>query len=1060
MTQPLDQPRGPIAAVIAWCAGNPLPTIAAVLVLALAGWQALRHVPLDAIPDLGDTQVIVFSDWAGRSPDLVEDQVTYPITSALISAPKVKAVRGQSFQGLSFVSVIFADGTDVYWARARVLEYLSGVQGRMPAGVTPTLGPDATGVGWVFEYALVDRSGRNDLAALRSLQDFHLRYWLGSVEGVAEVASVGGAIRQYQVNVDPVKLQGYRLGIAEVADAVRKANNDVGGRMIEIAGHEHAIRGRGYVRSTADLGRVPVKTGANGVAVLVQDVATVEIGRDWNRGVAELDGEGETVGGIVVMRVGENALTVIERVKARLEEARRSLPEGVELVVTYDRSDLIKAAIGTLTRTLVEELVVVSLVVALFMLHLRSALIPIIALPIAVLLAFIPMVGQHLTANLMSLGGIAVAIGAMVDAAIILVDNVHRRLASAGAGATVGATTGGERRAAIVAAMQEVGPSVFFALLVITVSFLPVFTLQETEGRLFRPLAFTKTYAMGAAALLAVTLIPALMVLLIRGRMRDESHNPLSRWLSAAYAPVVRWVVRRPLTVIAGAVLMVGATVPVALGLQGEFMPPLNEGTILYMPTSPPGISVTEATDVLQRMDAEIKAFPEVERVFGKMGSADSATDPAPLNMAETVVTLKPRSAWRPGMTFEKLVRELDAKLVYPGMPNIWWMPIQTRTDMLATGLRAPLGIKLFGPALADIERAGVAIERALAEDPRTAPYTRSAFADRLTGGFYLDITPRREEAARYGLAIADLNTLIETAIGGERLGTTIEGRERYGISLRFAREFRESPEAIARIPVTTPAGGTVPLAQVADIRSSTGPMMVATEGGQLVGLVLIASDGIGLADYVAAAGPVIAQHVALPAGVRMQWAGQYQHWQSAAERLLVVVPITLALVALLLWLGTRSWTETGIILLALPFSLIGAVWLMWFLEYKLSVAAWVGMIALAGLDAETAIVMLLYLTIAHGQRLKEGRLRTAADLEEAIVEGSARRIRPKVMTALCLLIGLLPVMWSDGTGADVTKRIAAPMVGGIVTSFLLELLVYPAIFARWKRGTVTGPGR
>ena len=1043
-----DQPRGPLAAIISWCATNPFPTIAAVLVLALAGWQSLKHVPLDAIPDLGDTQVIIFSEWAGRSPDLIEDQITYPITSALISGPKVKAVRGQSFQGLSFVSVIFADGTDVYWARARVLEYLSGVQGRLPSGVTPTLGPDATGVGWVFQYALVDRSGKHDLAELRSLQDFHLRYWLGSVEGVAEVATVGGAIKQYQINVDPVKLQGYHVGISEVADAVRKANNDVGGRMIEIAGHEHAIRGRGYVRTPADLERVPVKTGANGVAVLVKDVATVEIGRDWNRGVAELDGDGETVGGIVIMRVGENALTVIERVKARLEEAKRSLPEGVELVVTYDRSDLIKAAIGTLTRTLIEELVVVSLVVALFMLHLRSALIPIIALPIAVLISFIPMVGQHLTANLMSLGGIAVAIGAMVDAAIILVDNVHRRLAS---------DDKVDRKAAIIAAMQEVGPSVFFALLVITVSFLPVFTLQETEGRLFRPLAFTKTYAMGAAALLAVTLIPALMVLLIRGKMRDESHNPLSRWLSAAYAPVVRTVVRWPRTVIVTAVLMVGATVPIALKLQGEFMPPLNEGTILYMPTSPPGISVTEATDLLQRMDAEIKAFPEVERVFGKMGSADTATDPAPLNMAETVVTLKPRDQWRPGMTFEKLVREMDAKLVYPGMPNIWWMPIQTRTDMLATGLRAPLGIKLFGPTLADIERAGIAIERALSEDPRTAPYTRSAFADRLTGGFYLDITARREDAARYGLAIADVNMLIESAIGGERLGTTVEGRERYGISLRFAREFRESPEAIARIPVTTPGGGTVPLAQIADIRSSTGPMMISTEGGQLVGLVLIASDGIGLSDYVAAARPVIAERVTLPPAVRMQWAGQYQHWQSASERLALVIPITLALVALLLWLGTRSWTETGIILLALPFSLIGAVWLMWLLDYKLSVAAYVGMIALAGLDAETAIVMLLYLTIAHRQHLADGRLRTAADLEEAIVEGSARRIRPKVMTALCLLIGLLPVMWSDGTGADVTKRIAAPMVGGIVTSFLLELLVYPAVFALWKRRTVTG---
>jgi Cu(I)/Ag(I) efflux system membrane protein CusA/SilA len=1044
---------GLVGRLIAACAARRGLTLLVIAALFAWGWLSLRQTPLDAIPDLSDVQVIVFSEWPGQSPDLVESQITYPISTRLLAAPGVRFVRGQSFFGLSFVYAIFEDGTDLYWARSRVLEYLSGVQGQLPAGVTPVLGPDATGVGWVFEYALVDRSGRHDLAELRGLQDWNLRYALASVPGVAEVASVGGYVRQYQVQVDPNRLLALGVTLRDVNEAVRESNEDTGGRTLELAGHEYTVRGRGYVRSLEDLRRVPLRVDARGAPIRLEDVAVISLGPDMQRGLVDLDGEGEVVGGIVVMRSGENALSVIERVKARLASLEAGLPEGVEIEVTYDRSGLIEAAIGTLRRTLVEELAIVSLVIFVFLLHARSALIPILTIPVGVVLAFIPMVFQKLTANIMSLGGIAVAIGAMVDASIIVVENIHKRLEE-----WEEKGRPGSRDTVLLSAMQEVGPSVFFALLVITVSFLPIFALGASEGRLFKPLAFTKTYAMGFAALLSVTLTPALAALLIRGRIRGEHDHPLSRWLVAIYTPVVRFVVRRRALVVGAALLLMAASVPVALRLGSEFMPPLDEGTLLYMPTAPPGMSITQASDVLQRMDRELKQFPEVTRVFGKVGRAESPTDPAPLEMIETVVSLAPRESWRPGLTLDRLMQEMDEKLRYPGMPNIFWMPIQTRTEMLSTGVRSELGIKVYGDDFRSIEATAVAIEAALA----SVPGTRSAVAERLGGGFYLDVDIDREAAGRYGLRVRDVNEVVETAIGGRNVSETVEGRARYPINVRYARDFREDLDSLRRALVATPAGAQVPLAQVAKLEYAMGPSFVRSEAGRLVGLVAVDVAGRSVVDYVRDAQRVVAEQVALPAGMRLEWAGQYQAFERAKQRLAVVVPLTLFLVGLLLYLNTGSAIETGMVLLAVPFSLIGAFWLLWALGYNLSVAVAVGIIALAGLDAQTGVVMLLYLTLAHRRRVDEGTLRSFADLEDAIVEGAARRIRPKLMTVVAMTAGLLPLLWSHGTGADVMKRIAAPMVGGLVTSFALELLVYPALFAIWKgrglaRGTAAG---
>jgi Cu(I)/Ag(I) efflux system membrane protein CusA/SilA len=1035
-------PVGPIGRVIATCAQNRVLTILAVLAAGAWGVWSLQNTALDAIPDLSDVQVIVFTEWPGQSPDLVEDQITYPISARLLAAPKVRFVRGQSFFGLSFVYAIFEDGTDIYWARSRVLEYMSGVQGQLPAGVTPVLGPDATGVGWVFEYALVDRTGELDLADLRSLQDWNVRFALESVPGVAEVASVGGFVRQYQVQVDPNRLLALGVAIQDVIRAVRESNEDTGGRTVEFAGHEYVIRGRGYVRQVEDLRRVPLRVSDTGTPVYLEDVATVQLGPDMRRGLVELDGEGEVVGGIVVMRYGENALRVIDAVKARLVELQAGLPEGVEVVVTYDRSELIEASIDTLRSTLIEEMLIVSFVIFVFLLHVRSALIPILTIPVGVALAFVPMVYQGLTANIMSLGGIAVAIGAMVDASIILVENIHKRLED-----WEQADRPGARNTVILHAMQEVGPSVFFALLVITVSFLPIFTLQATEGRLFKPLAYTKTYAMGFAAVLSVTLTPALAALLIRGRIRGEADHPLNRWLVRSYAPVVRFVVRRRGWVVIGALLLMTTTVPIAMQLGSEFMPPLNEGTILYMPTAPPGMSITEAADVLQRMDQELMEFPEVARVFGKIGRARTPTDPAPLSMVETVITLKPRDQWREGMTWGRLIQEMDRKLRYPGMPNLFWMPIQTRTEMLATGIRSQLGIKVFGDDLATIEEAATAIERVLSE----VPGTRSAVAERLTGGFYLDIRTNRDEAARYGLRVRDVHEIVETAVGGRNVSQVVSGRERYPINVRYARDFRQDLDSLRRVLVATPQGAQIPLSQLAELEFAMGPPFVRSESGQLVGFVFVDVGERAIVDYVRDAQRAVAEQVSLPAGTRLTWAGQFQYFERAKERLKLVVPLTLALVALLLYMNTRSVVETGIVLLAVPFSLIGAFWLLWVLGYNMSIGVWVGLIALAGLDAQTGVVMLLYLTLAHRKHEVEGRLRHMGDLEDAIVEGAARRIRPKMMTVVAMTAGLLPLLWSSGAGADVMKRIAAPMVGGLATSFGLELLVYPALFAIWK---------
>jgi len=1036
-----------IARVIAATAARPWFTILAVAALGLWGWVSLQRTPLDAIPDLSDVQVIVFTEWMGQSPDLVEDQLTYPISAALIAAPRVRAVRGQSMFGMSFVNVIFQDGTDIYWARSRVLEYMSSVRAKLPAGVNPTLGPDATGVGWVFEYALVDKSGKHDLQQLRSLQDWNVRYALESVPGVAEVASVGGFVKQYQVNVDPNKLLGFGITTEDVARAVRASNQEVGGRVIEIAGHEQVIRGRGYVKTPDDIGRAPVKV-VDGTPIRVRDVAVVSIGPDIRRGVAELDGEGEAPGGVVIMRYGENALTVIDAVKDRLREIERGLPEGVKIVTTYDRSGLIEDSVATLRHTLIEEMLVVSLVIFVFLLHARSALIPILTLPLGVLLAFIPLSEQHLTANIMSLGGIAVAIGAMVDASIIIIENIHKQLADWEAtGKSEPQTT------VIVRAMQEVGPSIFYSLLVITISFLPVFTLEATEGRLFKPLAFTKTYAIGFAAILAVTLTPALAVLLIRGKVRDEAKNPVNRWLTAAYSPVVRFVVDQRWLVVGLALLIVALTAPAVTRLKSEFMPPLNEGVILYMPTAPPGMSENEAARLLQVMDRELKAFPEVATVFGKEGRAETATDPAPLGMAEVIVTLKPRDQWRKGLTWDGLIQRMDEKLHFPGMPNVWWMPIQTRTEMLATGVRSPLGIQVFGDDLNAIEQAAISVEHAVAK----IPGTRSAFAERSTGGFYLDFEVKREDAARHGLSVADVNMVVAQAIGGDNVSEAVEGRERYPISVRYAREYRDDPEQLGRILIGTPDGKQVPLSEVVNIRSVLGPPMIRSEGGKLVGFVFVDTDR-PIADYVAEAKTVVSRDAVLPAGTRLDWVGQFKYFERAKARLKWVIPLTLGIVFLLIYLSTQSFTETAIVMLAVPFSLVGAVWLLYLLHYNISVAVWVGIIALAGLDAETGVVMLLYLTLAYERRKRDGQLHSAADLRETIVEGAAKRLRPKLMTVSTMIIGLVPVLWSTGTGADVMKRIAAPMVGGLVTSFLLELTVYPALFAIWKSRKLAAP--
>ncbi len=1025
-----------IARLIGWSARNRLIVLVLVAIATGAGVWSLRSTPLDAIPDLSDVQVTIYSEWMGRSPDLVEDQVTYPIVTALVGAPRVTAVRGQSMFGMSFVNVIFEDGTDVYWARSRVLELLSSTAARLPERVTPTLGPDATVVGWVFEYALVDRTGNQSLSQLQSLQDWTLRYALQSVPGVAEVASIGGFAREYQIDLDPRRLQALRVSLMQVTDAVRRSNNDVGARVLEISGTEHFVRGRGYVKSPADLEKV-VLSVENGTPVTVRDVGRVRIGPAQRRGLADLDGQGQTVGAVVIMRTGENALEVIDGVKARLAEMAPTLPAGVEVVPTYDRSGLIRGSIHTLRRTLLEEMAVVAVVILLFLLHVRSTLVPVLMLPVAVLLAFVPMAAMKLGANIMSLGGIAIAIGAMVDAAIIVVENIHKRLEE---WELAGRPT--PRPEVMARALAEVGRPIFFSLLVITVAFLPVFTLEGTEGRLFRPLAYTKTLSMAAAALLSVTLVPAIASLFIRGRIRREEENPLARGLVHLYAPLCRLSLRFRWPIIVAAGLLVAATVPVAWRLGSEFMPPLNEGTLLYMPTAVPGMSDTSAGDVLQRMDAVLKSFPEVDRVFGKAGRFSTPTDPAPLEMFETIVQLRPPRDWPAGQTWEALVAKLDGAMQFTGMPNVWWMPIQTRTEMLATGVRSPLGIEVLGPDPAGIDAVGRQIEAALLQ----VPGTRSAFAERIGGGHYLDFDVDREAAARYGLNVEDVEDAIETAIGGKTVTTTVEGRERYGVTVRYARDQRATPADLERVLVATADGAQIPLAQVARLVSREGPAMLRDEGGRLYAYVF-ADTTRPIADYVADARRAIAARVKLPPGYRLEWAGQFRYLERAKARLALVVPLTLAVIFLLLLVNSGSATHALVVMLAVPFSLVGAFWLLHLLGYNLSVAVWVGIIALAGLDAETGIVMLLYLDLAWSERAPA----TRAEARDAIFHGAVKRIRPKMMTVTTILAGLLPVLVSQGTGADLMKRIAAPMVGGVVTSAVLELLVYPAIYMVWK---------
>jgi Cu(I)/Ag(I) efflux system membrane protein CusA/SilA len=1049
--------------IIEFSGRNRFLVVLLVAAAAVAGWQSLQSIPLDAIPDLSDTQVIVYSRW-DRSPDIIEDQVTYPLVSAMLGAPRVKDVRGFSDFGYSYVYVIFEDGTDIYWARSRTLEYLSKIQARLPQGVETELGPDATGVGWVFQYALVDKSGRQNLADLRSLQDWFLRYQLQAVPGVAEVATLGGFVRQYQVNVDPNRLAAYGVPISKVVAAVRGGNNDVGGRLVEFSGREYMVRGRGYAHSTADLEKISLGASPGGVPVTVRDVGTVTLGPDLRRGIADLDGQGGVVSGIVVMRQGENALRVIDRVKAKLKEIQPSLPPGVEFVTAYDRSDLILRSIDNLKHTLIEELTIVAIVILIFLWHVPSALIPIVTIPVAVLIAFIPIRLMGISSNIMSLGGIAIAVGAMVDASIVVVEQTHKKLESADA-----SWTRDHYQRAIIDAVKEVGGPSFFALLVIAVSFLPVLTLEAQEGRLFKPLAYTKNFSMIVAAVLAITLDPALRLLFFRkdkfrvrprwlggvvngalvGTIHSEDKHPISRVLMGLYEPVVRWTLRWKWLVLAGAVALVAVTVPVYEKLGSEFMPPLDEGVLLFMPTTLPGISVTEAERLLQVQDRILMRFPEVERVLGKAGRAETSTDPAPLSMMETVIQLKPKSQWRTTVTStDDLVSQMNEALRIPGVSNAWTMPIKNRIDMLTTGVRTPVGIKIFGPDLAAIEHIGTAIERVL---PRVAG-TRSVFAERVGSGYFLDFDLKRDRLARYGLSVDDAEAVVMNAIGGENVSTEISGLERYPIDVRYYRDSRSSIDRLERALVPVMDGREqIPLAEIASLKLTSGPSMLRNENGMLSGYVYVDVAGRDVGSYVAEAKRVVRENVAVPAGYTLAWSGQFEAMERVRERLKVVLPFTLFLIVLLLYMNTQSAGKTAIILLAVPFSAVGAIWLLHLLGYNMSIGVWVGLIALMGVDAETGVFMLLYLDLAYEERRLAGLMRNTGDLREAIVHGAVKRIRPKFMTVATMFVGLAPIMWSQGAGADVMKRIAAPMIGGIFTSFILELVVYPAIYEVWK---------
>jgi len=1071
--------------IIEFSANNKILVFVLVAGAALAGWWSLIHVPLDAIPDLSDTQVIIYSRW-DRSPDILEDQVTYPIVAAMLGAPRVRAVRGFSDFGYSYVYVIFEDGTDIYWARSRTLEYLSGVLQRLPEGVKTEIGPDATGLGWIFQYVLVDTTGKRSLADLRSYQDWYLRYYLKSVPGVAEVAPIGGFGRQYQVQVDPNRLQAFGIPISRVVEAVRAGNSDVGGRLLEFGGAEYMVRGLGYTRSIQDIENIVLLASENGTPIRVKDVGVVGVGPDIRRGVSDLDGTGEAVSGIIVMRQGENALEVIDRVKAKLKQIEPGLPSGVKVVPIYDRSDLIRRSIDNLKWTLIEVIVTVAIVILVFLWHFPSAAIPIITIPIAVLISFIPFRMLGITSNIMSLGGIAIAIGALVDAAIVVVEQTHKKLEEWGR-----SDRKRDYRDVVIEAVKEVGGPSFFALLVIAVSFLPILTLEAQEGRLFKPLAYTKNLSMFVAALLTITLDPALRVWLTHlrgfnfapawlcraantvlvGKIHAEDTHPISRALIRAYQPVAAWTLRHKPVVIGTAFALVLATVPVFLGLGSEFMPPLDEGSLLYMPSTMPGISIGEAQNLLQATDRIIKQFPEVDRVLGKAGRAETPTDPAPLSMLETVITLKPRSEWRKADTWysswapgwvrsvlrhvtadtisqEDLVNQLNEALKLPGVSNAWTMPIKGRIEMLTTGIRTPVGLKISGADPQKIEEIGAQVEALLP----SVEGTRNVFSERTAGGYFLDLKWNRDELARYGLSIDEAQAVVQNAIGGENVTNTIEGRERYPVSVRYMRDFRSDFGALGRVLVPAGSGQRqIPLAQLATITFSNGPAMLRDEDGLLTGYVYVDVSGKDIQSYIEKADRLLKEKIRIPPGYAYFWSGQFESMQRVKERLLVVVPLTLFLIFLLLYMNTRSVTKTLIIALAVPFSAIGAIWFLYLLGYNMSIGVWVGLIALLGVDAETGVFMLLYLDLSYKQAKKEGRLRSLDELREAILNGAVKRIRPKFMTVATTFLGLVPIMWSIGTGSDVMKRIAAPMIGGIFTSFLLELLVYPAIYEIWK---------
>lgn len=1029
-----------IARIIEWSINNKFIVFLITLVLILLGIWAVMNTKVDAIPDLSDVQVIIITEYPGQSPRIVEDQVTYPITTKMLSVPYAKDVRGYSMFGYSMVYIIFEDGTDIYWARSRVLEYLSGMREQLPAGVSPQLGPDATGLGWVFQYVL--NSDKRNLQELRSIQDFFLKYELSSIPGVAEVASIGGFVKQYQVNIDPTKLASYGISLQKVKHAIQNSNNDVGGRLLEIAEMEFMVRALGYIKSKEDIENIVIDySPRTGTPVYVRDVADVTIGPELRRGIAEWNGEGETVGGIVVIRYGENALSVIDKVKERLEELKKSLPEDVKIEISYDRSNLIQSAIDNLTNRLIEESILVALVIIAFLLHIRSSFVAIFTLPTAVLISFLIMKLQGINANIMSLGGIAIAIGAMVDASIVMVENAATRLSHEREKPI------NERRphwAVILESSKEVGPSIFYSLLVITISFLPVFTLEQQEGRLFRPLAFTKTYAMAGAAILAVTIVPILIGSFVRGNIRKEEENPITKFLVKLYSPVIDFVIRKRWYVILAAFLIVVITIIPFSKLGSEFMPPLYEGDLLYMPTTLPGISITKAREILQQTDKIIKSFPEVESVMGKIGRAETATDPAPLEMIETTIRLKPMDKWRPGMTPEKLVEELNNAIQIPGLTNAWTMPIKTRIDMLSTGIKTPVGIKIGGPDLNVLQDLGSKIENII----RQLPGTRSVYAERTIGGYYVDFHIDRNAIARYGLKINDVQEIVMTAIGGMNITQTVEGLERYPVNIRYMRDYRENLEALKRVLVPLPNGGNIPLEQLGKFEITRGPGMIKSENARPNTWVYVdLQEGYDIGTFISKAKKAVNQKLQLPEGYSIVWSGQYEYMERAQKHLALVIPLTIFLVILLIYLNTKSLTKVWIILLALPFSMVGAIWYLYLADYNLSVAVWVGIIALLGVDAETGVVMLLYLDIAYEKFKKNGLLKSVNDLKMSIYEGAVKRIRPKMMTVMTTLLGLFPIIIGVGIGSDVMKRIAAPMVGGIITSMIMELTVYPAIY-------------